>query len=177
MVTSPNLGPTVVRNMTAADIEAVIALDARITGRRRERYLKPKLHDALEKAGIRVSLVAEVGGRFVGFLLAKVWYGEFGELEPVAVLDTVGVHPDLRGKGVGTELLDQLRMNLAALGIRALRTEVAWNDVKLLSFFHHEGFAPAARLVLETDPDSPAARQRREHRIAEHESKLALGGG
>ena len=76
-----------------------------------------------------------------------------------------------------TALLDQLRTNLAALGIRALRTEVAWDDVKLLNFFHHEGFAPAARLVLETDPDSPAARQRREHRIAEHESKLALEGG
>ena len=169
MVTSPNLGPTVVRNMTAADIEAVIALDARITGRRRERYLKPKLHDALEKAGIRVSLVAEVGGRFVGFLLAKVWYGEFGELEPVAVLDTVGVHPDLRGKGVGTELLDQLRMNLAALGIRALRTEVAWNDVKLLNFFHHERFRPAPRICLEADVDDPVLVEREERRAMEAE--------
>jgi len=159
----------VVRHLAAGDVEAAIALDARITGRRRERYLRPKIQDALEKAGIRVSLVAEVGGRFVGFLLAKVWYGEFGELEPVAVLDTLGAHPDFRGKGIGTSLLDQLRMNLSALGIRCLRTEVAWSDPLLLTFFHHEGFVPAARLVLEADPDSPAARARRERRVAEQE--------
>lgn len=169
MVTSPNLGPTVVRNMTAADIEAVIALDARITGRRRERYLKPKLHDALEKAGIRVSLVAEVGGRFVGFLLAKVWYGEFGSTEPVAVLDTIGAHPDYRGRGVGTALFDQLRTNLRALGIQRIRTEVSWDAQALLSFFHHERFRPAPRICLEADVDDPVLVEREERRAMEAE--------
>jgi GNAT superfamily N-acetyltransferase len=155
-----------IRSLEARDAEAAIAIDARITGRRRDRYLGPKIEEALARGGIRSSLAAEVDGAFVGFLLAKVAYGEFGALEPVAVLDTLGVHPDFRGRGVGAALLDQLRSNLAALGIRRLRTEVAWDDPTLLSFFHHEGFVPAPRLVLEADPDAADARARRDLRRA-----------
>ncbi len=173
MTVTPPTAPVTIRALTLADADAAIALDAKITGRWRERYLRPKIDDAVERVGIRVSLAAESDGHLVGFLLAKVWYGEFGQLEPVAVLDTVGVHPDARGRGVGAALLDQLRMNLAGLGIRCLRTEVAWNDIPLLTYFAHEGFSPAARLVLETDPASDAARERRERR-QERESEPAL---
>lgn len=168
MTATPQMTPSTpsvtVRGLTPADADAAIALDAKITGRKRDMYLRPKIDEAVSRGGIRVSLAAEADRHLVGFLLAKVWYGEFGALEPVAVLDTVGVHPDFRGQGVGAALLDQLRTNLGALGIRCLRTEVAWNDQGLLTFFAHEGFTPAARLVLETDPDSPSARERRERR-------------
>src|SRR5690242_10959533 len=90
----------VARRLEARDVEAVIALDARVTGRRREGYLRPKIREALAESGIQASLAAEVDGRLAGFLLAKVYYGEFGRTEPVAVLDTIGVHPDRRAKGV-----------------------------------------------------------------------------
>jgi hypothetical protein len=45
--------------------------------------------------------------------------------------------------------MEQLLVNLAGLGVGALRTEVAWEDVRLLDFFHRQGFKPAARLSLE----------------------------
>lgn len=154
----------VVRALGPADEEAVINLDARVVGRSREGYLRPKLREAWAPGGIQVSLAAEIDGSLVGFLLAKVWYGEFGALDPVAVLDTIGVRSEVRGKGVGAALLDQLRRNLAALNIHCLRTEVSWRNPELLTFFHHEGFEPAPRLVLETDPASPAARELRERR-------------
>lgn len=154
-----------VRGLAPEDEEAVIALDAKVVGRSREGYLRPKLREARAPGGIQVSLAAEVGGSLAGFLLAKVWYGEFGELDPVAVLDTIGVRSEYRGHGVGAALLDQLRRNLAALHIHCLRTEVSWRNPELLTFFHHEGFEPAARLVLETDPASRAARERRERRM------------
>ena len=147
----PEAEPVVVRRLRPEDLEAVIALDARITGRRRSEYFKLKLKQSLEETGIVISLAAELEGIFSGFLLARVYYGEFGLMEPVAVLDTIGVHPDFQRHGVGAALLDQVRTDLAGLGVPRLQTEVSWDDPGLLTFFHHQGFRPAARFCLELD--------------------------
>ncbi len=139
----------VVRGLTPEDLEAVVAIDAKSTGRRREEYLRIKLKQNLTETGIKVSLAAEADGLFRGFLLARVYYGEFGTLEPVAVLDTLGVHPDMRMQGIGKALMEQLVLNLAGLRVSTLRTEVAWEDTQLLGFFQRQRFRPAARLCLE----------------------------
>ncbi len=141
--------PVLVRNLRPRDLDAVILLDSKITGRKRTEYFKTKLAQALSDTGIQVSLAAEVDGQFVGFLLARVYYGEFGATEQSAVLDTIGVNPNVRGKGVGRALLDQLRGNLIGLGIRALQTEVGWRDLDLLAFFQRSGFQPSGRLCLD----------------------------
>lgn len=156
----------VVRRLAVEDVDKVIALDAKIVGRRREGYLRPKLKEALTESGIQVSLVGEVDRHVAGFLLAKVYYGEFGVAEPTAVLDTIGVASDDRGHGVAAALLEQLRTNLRGLGIPRLGTEVHWDDQSLLSFFHHEGFRPAARLCLECDLDDRRLRERADARAA-----------
>jgi len=145
----------VVRGLRPADLEAVIALDAKAVGRRREEYFKVKLQQNLVETGIKVSLAAELEGCFCGFLLARVFYGEFGTLEPVAVLDTLDVHPEFRRRGVGRALLRQLRVNLHGLGVGRLQTEVAWDDQDLLRFFHGRGFHPAERLCLDLDLTQP----------------------
>ena len=139
----------VVRNLTARDLDAVITLDAKNIGRRREEFFKLKLQQALSDTGITVSLAAEVKGSFVGFLLARVFYGEFGVTERVAVMDVIDVHPAFRGQHVATALLQQLRTNLAGLGIGVLRTEVGWENTALLGFFHREGFVMAQRVCLD----------------------------
>jgi ribosomal protein S18 acetylase RimI-like enzyme len=139
----------VVRGLMPEDLEAVVAIDAKSTGRRRDEYFRIKLQQNLKETGIKVSLAAEADGLFRGFLLARVYYGEFGNVEPVAVLDTLGVHPDTRGLGIGQALMEQLLVNLAGLGVPTLRTEVAWEDSALLGFFQRQKFRPAARLCLE----------------------------
>jgi ribosomal protein S18 acetylase RimI-like enzyme len=139
----------VVRGLMPEDLEAVVAIDAKSTGRRRDEYFRIKLQQNLKETGIKVSLAAEVDGLFRGFLLARVYYGEFGNVEPVAVLDTLGVHPDTRGLGIGQALMEQLLVNLAGLGVPTLRTEVAWEDSALLGFFQRQKFRPAARFCLE----------------------------
>jgi ribosomal protein S18 acetylase RimI-like enzyme len=138
-----------VRNLREEDLEAVIALDARNVGRRRADFYRRKLQQNLVESGIKVSLAAEVEGVLRGFLLARVQYGEFGRMEPVAVLDSLAVDPASHRAGVGHALLRQLRMNLAALHIPVLRTDVAWDQQAMLGFFRKEGFAPAPRLCLE----------------------------
>lgn len=144
----------VVRKLRADDLEAVIALDAKVTGRRRTEYYRLKMKQNLAEAGIALSLVAELDGIFAGFLLSRVYYGEFGLIEPAAVLDTIAVHPDFRERGVGTALLDQLRTDLAGLGVPRLQTEVSWSDPRLITFFHHQGFRPAERFCLDLDLES-----------------------
>lgn len=149
-----------VRMLHPRDLEAVIRLDAKIVGRRRDEYFKVKLEQALADTGIQVSLAAESDGAFTGFCLCRVYYGEFGSMERIAVLDTLDVHPDFRSQGVGKALLRQLRTNLLGLGITQLQTEVDWREPELLSFFQHSGFVPAPRLAL--DLDLEAARRREE---------------
>ena len=149
-----------VRRLHPRDLEAVIRLDSKIVGRRRDEFFKVKLEQALADTGIQVSLAAESDGAFVGFSLCRVYYGEFGSMERVAVLDTLGVNPDFGGHGVGKALLRQLRTNLLGLGITQLQTEVNWSEPDLLAFFQHAGFLPAPRLAL--DLDLAAARRREE---------------
>ncbi len=145
----------VVRGLRPDDLDAVIAIDERNVGRRREEYFRIKLEQNLTETGIKVSLAAELDGRVCGFLLARVFYGEFGRMEPAAVLDTIGVDPDCQGRGVGSALLRQLRTNLLGLGVPRLQTEVSWDNPDLLTFFHHEGFRPADRICLDLDLREP----------------------
>jgi ribosomal protein S18 acetylase RimI-like enzyme len=142
---------TIVRNLRAADLPAVVAIDAQVTGRRREEFFRLKLKQALSDTGIVVSLGADRDGNLVGFLLARVYYGEFGTLEPVAVMDVIGVQPEFQGRGVGAALIDQLRTNLLGIGIKTLHTEVGWDSLDLIAFFHREGFRPSERLCLQLD--------------------------
>jgi ribosomal protein S18 acetylase RimI-like enzyme len=148
---TPPRDDVTVRNLRPDDLEALIALDAKVVGRRRDEFLKLKLRQAFADSGIAVSLAAEVDRRVVGFLLARVYYGEFGVTERVAALDVLGVHPEFRGRHVGAALIDQLRTNLLGLGLRTLQTEVSWQDGELMAFFRREGFVPAQRLCLDLD--------------------------
>lgn len=139
----------VVRTLTAADGPRLVRIDHAITGRNRTEWYSGKLARALAGSDIRISLGAERDGILVGAVLGSLQYGEFGQPEPVAVLDTVLVEPALRGQGIGDALLDQFARNLRALGIRRVRTEVGWDEHELNRFLGRRGFVPAPRLVLE----------------------------
>lgn len=151
---APDFGPLArdripVRSMTERDLQALVAIDRRITGFDRSDYFRRRLAEALSGSDIRVSLVAEQDGGPVGFVMARVDLGEFGRVEPAAVLDTIGVDPDYRHRGIGRALLSQLLMNLATLRIESVRTEIDWNDRELLGYLDHCGFAPAQQLCFE----------------------------
>ncbi len=155
----------IVRGLRPEDFDAVVRLDAKNSGRRREEFFKVKLQQNLQETGVKVSLAAELDGAFVGFLLARVYYGEFGSAEPVAQLDTIDVHPDFSGVGIGRSLNEQLVINLSGLGVNTLRTEVAWDQPELIAFFNRTGFQPAQRLCLDLDLEQ--ARRDREEREEE----------
>jgi ribosomal protein S18 acetylase RimI-like enzyme len=121
-----------VRSMVAGDLDAIVAIDAKLTGRDRRPYYQAKLKEVIGETGIRVSLISEVDGRPVGYIMARLDYGEFGRAEPTAVIDTIGVEPGHGHHGIGTALLSQLMANLDALHVDRLRTTVTWNNFSLL---------------------------------------------
>jgi ribosomal protein S18 acetylase RimI-like enzyme len=136
-----------VRSMSAADLEAVLRIDRHAMGRERSSYIRAMMAEALDRAGVRVSLVAEIDGMPVGFVMARVEYGEFGRTEPAAVVDTIGVDPGFRRTGVASALLSQLVVNLGGLGVEWIETEVAREHFDLLGLFYRWGFVPSQRLA------------------------------
>lgn len=137
-----------VRSMTAGDLAKIISIDAKNTGSDRTSYFTSKQEDNLNQSGVQVSLVAEQDGFPVGFIMARVDYGEFGRTSAEAVMDSLGVDPGFHGQGIGHALMAKLMVNLAILQVDTVRTEVNWQDTALISYFSSVGFEKAQRISL-----------------------------
>ena len=136
-----------VRTLSAKDLEDVVRVDRHVTGRERGAYVQHALDEALRESGVRISLAARLDGVVCGYIMARADLGDYGRTEPVAVLDTIGVSPEYAQRGVGRALLEQLFLNLDALRIERVETQVEARALELLGFFYGAGFAPAQRLA------------------------------
>ncbi|MDH5747731.1 MAG: GNAT family N-acetyltransferase [Rhodospirillales bacterium] len=137
-----------IRSMTKNDLDAMVRLDKKLVGRERRDYYIAKLNEVMSETGVRVSLVAEVDDRLAGFIMARVDFGEFGQTEQAAVIDTLGVDPGLAHHGIASALLSQLLINLDALHVERVQTRVLWNNFGLMGFLARNGFSPNQALVL-----------------------------
>ena len=138
-----------IRRLELEDLDAVVKIDEASTGIRRQDFYRAKLARALEDSSVQLSLAAELDDMVVGFLVVTFYYGEFGLPETVAVIEAIGVHPEYRGRQVARALMRQLEMNLGALGVETVRTEVSWDQLELVQFLAHFGFGPAPRFCLQ----------------------------
>jgi len=134
------------RSLKQEDLAAIIKIDAKNMGLDRSAYYDRKMAEILEESGVRVSLVAELDDHVVGFVMARVDFGEFGRTEPAAIIDTLGVDPDYGHRHVGSALLSQLMANLTVLRTDLVRTEVGAKQLALQGFLQHNGFMPAQSL-------------------------------
>ncbi|MDP6706696.1 MAG: GNAT family N-acetyltransferase [Alphaproteobacteria bacterium] len=137
-----------VASLAADDLDALVRIDRKLTGRDRRDYMAQKLDEALLDSGIRISLTARTDDIVAGFVMARIDFGDFGRAQPVAVIDTIGIDPDFAGHGVGKALLSQLLVNLRALQVEKVETTVAQENLDLLGFLYHSGFQPAQRIAL-----------------------------
>ena len=88
-----------VRPLTAADFEAVVALDARIGGAARRGYFEKRLRAALRQPRRHLQLATVANGALTGFVLARKVGGEYGDPEGAVVLEAFGVDPAARRSG------------------------------------------------------------------------------
>ncbi len=137
-----------VASLTAADLDALVVIDGKLTGRDRQPYMAAKLDEALLDSGIRISLAARSDGIVAGFVMARLDFGDFGRTDAVAVIDTIGVHPDFAGRGIAQALLSQLMVNLNGLRVESAETTIALDDFELLGFLYRSGFQPTQRIAL-----------------------------
>ncbi len=141
-----------IRTLSLEELPRLVAMDHASTGRHRDAWYREAL-DRAQGGSIAMSLGAEHDGILVGALLGAVRYGEFGQPEPVAEVDTMVVDPNFKSQGVGRALMEGLVQNLRALRVERLRTQVDWKEQDLLGFFGRFGFEPTPRLVLEYKVD------------------------
>lgn len=147
--TSLEIERVLIRGLSMDDLDAVVRIDTASTHVNRRDFLHRRIRRSMEESSIHLSLAAELNGIMVGFLSVSFYQGEFGLPDTVAVIDTIGVHPEFRGKHVAAALMRQLEMQLRALHVETVRTEVDWDQWDLLSFLRNERFLPVPRLCLE----------------------------
>ena len=138
-----------IRLMNDTDFKAVIEIDKKIIGASRVEYYEMKFDKLFEsKEFLPTSLVAEIeDGTVVGFVMGELYIGEYGISRDGATLDTIGVDPDYRHKGIGEQLLLNFYDHLRDLGVNKLITLVDKNDSKLVHFFRANQFNPAKNII------------------------------
>jgi GNAT superfamily N-acetyltransferase len=138
-----------VRALEPTDLEAVVAIDERLTGQNRKAYWRTRF----DVAALRppwMSSVAELDGRVVGFLLGWVGESEFGIAVPTGWVDLIGVDPAYRSRGVGAALLDRFVAGGCELrAIRKLATLIDLEQTEVREFFVRRGFGPGSMVQLE----------------------------
>jgi predicted N-acetyltransferase YhbS len=142
------------RPLKQEDFKAVVQIDEAVFGRARPEYYETKFIRALDrKERVAMSLVAEMDGQVVGFVMCELYVGEYGIPTTTATLDTIGIHPDYQGRGVAGQLMDEFIGQLRKVGVNKINTLTRWNDWQLIRFFSARGFVPAKTINLELDID------------------------
>jgi flavin-dependent dehydrogenase/ribosomal protein S18 acetylase RimI-like enzyme len=127
-----------IRKMTVRDIDQVLRIDEKITGKPHAAYYESKA-DAYISRGPEYCLVAEHRDRVVGFVLGDVRGWEYAA-ELSGWMEIIGVDPDYHGRGVSRALMDELFARFKRAGVTVVNTMVNWNDGDLIDYFRANGF-------------------------------------
>ena len=140
-------GKLKVRVMRYDDLEAIVEIDAKVLGKVRRDYWQIKVELAGQRA--LASLVAEMDGQVVGFILGDSSGWEYGVPDSVGWIETIGVHPDYQKQGVARSLMREMVTNLRKVGVEKIYTLVDWRSWDVLKFFANMGFRKGEMINLE----------------------------
>lgn len=143
-----------IRPVDELDIEDIAAIDERIGGEYRPEVWERRVFYYIRR-NPEASLVAEVDGRVVGFMLGEIRSGEFGLEEPTGWIEVLAVHPDHRGRAIGRRLAETMLERFESEGATEVRTLVDREMPRIERFFNALGFkqAPVKALKLDLDDD------------------------
>jgi GNAT superfamily N-acetyltransferase len=147
----PDPADLAIRPVEAADLDAVIALDAAVTGLAKPDYWYELFHRyGTRGRQQRFFLVAAAGGEIQGFVLGEVRDWEFGS-PPCGWVFGINVRQDARLDGTGTRLLEAIVAAFRRAGVTKVRTLLARDNTLVLSFFRSQGMMAAPFIPLELD--------------------------
>jgi ribosomal protein S18 acetylase RimI-like enzyme len=130
-----------VRQLVKDDLDSIIEIDTKVLGEVRRDYWVTKIIKQAETRPPDGSLVSEIDGKVVGFILGEVSGWEFKVPNNIGWIDTIGIDPDYQNRGIAKVLANALVDNLKSYGVDTIYTLVNWNDWDLLQFFHAMGFS------------------------------------
>lgn len=140
----------VIRQMAPSDLEQIIEIDLKVLGTPRPEYWEMKI-GIVEKHSQISSLVAEIGGKVVGFIIGGASRWEYGVPENIGWIDTIGVDPEYQRAGIAKILFTEMTSNLKKVGVDTIYTFVKRRDWRLLKFFNSIGFQKGDMVNLELD--------------------------
>jgi len=127
-----------IRPMEHEDVDSVLAIDRKITGRRRALTYTELITGDLGGV-LTLSLVAEVDGQVAGFILARrVYVGE--PSAEAGLIQILGVDPDYQRRGIATKMVNALLDSCRAKKLKAVRLMINERDSQLVGLFEHVGF-------------------------------------
>ena len=156
METIAPIRETQARRLVRSDLDAVVAIDARVEGRSRRTYFERRLAAALREPDLHLQYAVDDAHGLAGYILGRVLEGEFGRSAPGVRLEVIGVRADAKGRNVGGRLLEALAAEAATRGARELRTAARWNDHTMLRWLEDHGFRLAPDHIVERAIDATA---------------------
>jgi ribosomal protein S18 acetylase RimI-like enzyme len=131
-----------IRSADELDIDSIVAIDEKISGKYRPEVWERRIGYYLRRDP-EASVVAESGGKVVGFMLGEVRSGEFGLEEPTGWIEVLGVDPGQRGQAIGRRMAEAMLAHFKSQGATSVRTLVDEEMGEIAGFFASLGFAPS----------------------------------
>ena len=127
-----------IRRMTRGDIDAVVALDREVGGGQSRISYRDMV--ATDPGGLLdLSFVAEIDGRVIGFILARLAYLYIPFAE-VCVIHGIVVGPDYQRRQIGSRLMNELMRYCHAEEINTIRAIIDERDTEIRHFVERLGF-------------------------------------
>lgn len=92
-----------------------------------------------------MAILAENAGDLAGYAMVTIRenaQGSWDRGERIAVVQTFAIDPEYTGAGVDSKLLEEVRRQLASLGIRDIEFSALATASEDISFLEQEGFRP-----------------------------------
>lgn len=144
-----------IRPASKADTQAIVALDAVVTGTNKSGYwadIVERFARTRDPSGRYFLVATSAAGELVGFIVGEIRDWEFGS-PPCGWVLALSVAPAHRERGIGAMLLDTLCSKFRKENVTIIRTMVLWSDKVNLSFFRGEGLAAGPYIELEKSLD------------------------
>ncbi len=119
-----------VRRFARRDLQRVLAIERASFGK---DAWPPELFLEYWRASPELFLIAKHRRRIAGYSITRTdWRG--------AELESIAVHPRLRGRGVAQALIEATLLSLRSAGVRALRLMAGTSNEPALRFYRRLGF-------------------------------------